>query len=128
MRHKAILTALSLPLLAATACAQSETETQVIPQAAEATYDAALAEELGADEYGMRSYVLVILQTGPNDAVITDPDERAALFAGHFSNMGRLAEEGKLVLAGPFVDGEPKRGLYVFNVSDIEEASRAGRN
>jgi uncharacterized protein YciI len=85
-------------------------------------YDKQLAAELGADDYGMKSYVMVVLNTGPNDAVVTDKKEREKLFAGHFSNMDRLAEEGKLVFAGPFIDGKPKRGLYIFAVKSIEEA------
>ena len=87
-----------------------------------AEYDAALAEELGADAYGMRSSVLVILSTGPNDATVTDKAERQEIFAGHFANMGRLAEQGKLVLAGPLMDDLPKRGLFIFNVETLEEA------
>ena len=90
--------------------------------AAPATFDAALAERLGADEYGMRSYVLAILKTGPQDSVITDKDERAALFAGHFSNMGKLAEEGKLVLAGPLGGEDGRRGLFILNTADIDTA------
>ncbi|MCI5046100.1 MAG: YciI family protein [Aquisalinus sp.] len=84
------------------------------------TYDAALAEKLGADDYGMRPYIFVTLLTGP--AEITDADKRNELFRGHFSNMGKLAEEGKLVLAGPFMEAEPKRGLFIFDVSTIEDA------
>ena len=86
------------------------------------TYNAELAAALGADEYGMRSYVFATLITGPKDAEITDADLRQELFAGHFSNMSRLAEEGKLVLAGPYMDAPPKRGLFIFNVTTIEEA------
>jgi len=86
-------------------------------------YDAALAEELGADDYGMRSYVHVVLMTGPEDKNITDVIERGEIFKGHFSNMAKLAEEGKLALAGPFGDPEKiKRGLYIFNVKTVEEA------
>ena len=44
------------------------------------------------------------------------------IFRGHFANMKKLAEEKKLVLAGPFVDDKEKRGLYIFNVETIEEA------
>jgi len=84
-------------------------------------YDAELAKKLGADDYGMKSYVMVVLKTGPNDSKITDKDERAKLFAGHFANMGRLAKEGKLAFAGP-LDGKPKRGLFIFAVKTIEEA------
>ncbi len=95
---------------------QSETKDDKNP------YDAKLAEKLGADDYGMRSYVLVVLKTGPNDATVTDKEERQKLFAGHFSNMGRLAKEGKLVFAGPLMEDPPKRGLFIFDVKTIEEA------
>ncbi len=85
-------------------------------------YDAVLAGRLGADEMGMRSYVLAILKTGPEDATITDKDARAKLFQGHFANMGRLAEEGKLVLAGPLGGEDGRRGLFILNAPDIETA------
>jgi uncharacterized protein YciI len=88
----------------------------------ERTYDPELAKRLGADERGMRMYVLCILKTGPKDADITG-DERKAIFAGHFANIERLAEEGRLALAGPFGKNDKAfRGLYIFNVATIEEA------
>ena len=84
-------------------------------------FDAALARRTGADEHGMRRYVLVILKTGP--ARMPDGEARNAMFAGHMANIGRLAEEGKLALAGPFMqDPAGWRGLFVFAVTDIEEA------
>lgn len=83
-------------------------------------FDADLAAELGADEYGMKSYVFVLLKTGKTK--IDDPNKSKEVFAGHFANMNRLAKEGKLVLAGPFVDGDSKRGLFILNVATIEEA------
>lgn len=85
-------------------------------------FDAALAKQAGADEHGMRRYVLVILKTGPTR--MPDGDARKAMFAGHMANIGRLSKEGKLALAGPFMDekGGDWRGLYIFAVEDIEEA------
>jgi uncharacterized protein YciI len=85
-------------------------------------YDAALAKKLGADAYGIKSYVLVILKTAPNDKKITEQGKRNELFRGHFTNMNRLAKESKLVLAGPLMEDKPKRGLLIFNVKTIEEA------
>jgi len=91
----------------------------------ETGFDAALAEQLGADDYGMRSYVMVILKTGPNDKTLTDEAKRAEIFKGHFSNMKTLAEDKMLVLAGPFGDPEGiRRGLYIFNVKTVEEAQK----
>jgi len=85
-------------------------------------FDAELAKELGADDYGMKSYVFCVLKTGK--AKIEDADKLKEIFRGHFSNMNTLAEEKKLVAAGPFIEGEPKRGMYIFNVATIEEATK----
>ena len=91
------------------------------PAAAAPVFDAALAQRLGADERGMRPYVLVVLKTGPTR--VEDPDKRKAMFAGHFANIERLSKAGKLVLAGPFAeDKDGWRGLYIFAVADVEEA------
>lgn len=88
---------------------------------APSTYDAALAQRLGADARGMRSYVLVILRTGPTR--VPDGEARDAMFAGHFANIQRLADAGKLVLAGPFDDaGGDWRGLFVFAVDSVDQA------
>lgn len=84
-------------------------------------YDSTLARQLGADERGMKTYVLVILKTGPAD--IQDKELRDSLFAGHFSNMDRLAAEKKLVLAGPMSANDRQyRGLFLYDVKTLEEA------
>jgi uncharacterized protein YciI len=85
-------------------------------------FDAALAEKLGADEHGMKSYVLVILKTGPNKHA--DAAERNEIFKGHFANMGRLAGEGKLAVAGPLDGVDGWRGLFILVAKDIDEARR----
>lgn len=87
-------------------------------------YDAELAKKLGGNDDGMKSYVLVILKTGPKDSEIKGK-EREDIFAGHFANIGRLADEGKLAVAGPFGKNDKSyRGLYVFNVATVEEAEK----
>ena len=102
----------TLPALAAEPVAE--------PPAA-AGHDATLAHRVGADERGMRGYVLVILKTGPTR--VPDGPARDAMFAGHFANMERLAKAGKLAVAGPFSkDPSGWRGLYVFAVGSIDEA------
>ena len=83
-------------------------------------YDAELATRLGADDRGMRRYVLVLLKTGPNR--VPDGPERTEMFRGHFANMKRLADEGQLVLAGPLDGVDGWRGLFVFAVPGIDEA------
>jgi uncharacterized protein YciI len=86
------------------------------------SFDAELARSLGADERGMRRYVLVILKTGPT-RVPAGP-ERDEMFKGHFANINRLSSEGKLAIAGPLDGVDGWRGLFVLAVSDIEEAKK----
>ncbi|HUR96872.1 MAG TPA: YciI family protein [Pyrinomonadaceae bacterium] len=91
-------------------------------QVAQSKFDADLAKKVGADKNGMRSYVLAILKTGPNDAKVQG-DARKEIFKGHFANMNRLASEGKLAVAGPFNDpNKIYRGLFILAVSTVEEA------
>jgi len=83
-------------------------------------YDHALAQELRADEYGMGTYVIAFLKTGPNKSA--NKEEADKMQSAHMANMNKLAEEGKLVMAGPFFDDPVLRGLYIFDVESIEEA------
>lgn len=107
-----LLTVAGLLPLAATA--------QAPAAPANPAYDEALAQRFGADDFGMRRYVLVILKTGPNK--MPPGPERDAMFRGHFENIKRLSDEGKLVLAGPLDGVDGWRGLFVFAVREIEEA------
>lgn len=110
--------ALVSAMLATPVLAQAQTTPeQTTPPS---TYDDALARSLGADDYGMRRYVLVVLKTGPNK-IPAGPD-REEMFRGHFANMTRLSAEGKLALAGPFDGTDGWRGLFILAVSDIDEA------
>lgn len=92
------------------------------PQQPPAEYDAKLAASLGADDYGMRQYVLVILKTGPKK--MPAGKERDEMFKGHFANMKRLAAEGKLALAGPLDGKDGWRGLFVLSVKTIDDAKK----
>ena len=84
-------------------------------------YDAELANKLGADQYGMKQFVFVILKSGDN----TDNDKalKTKAFAGHMANINRLVDEGKLIVAGPFgKNNNDFRGLFILDVATIEEA------
>jgi uncharacterized protein YciI len=84
-------------------------------------YDKALADSLGADDYGMKMYVLVLLKTGPVN--IDDKKINDSLFAGHIKNIQRLADEGKLSVAGPLQKNDKNyRGIFILNVKTIDEA------
>jgi uncharacterized protein YciI len=110
---KNLLTAILLSIFTFTAYAQSDNP----------KYNAKLADSLGADDYGMKSYVLVILKTGPNK--IEDKEKVNSLFAGHMANIHRMANSGLLVVAGPMKKNEKNyRGIFILNVKTLDEASK----
>jgi uncharacterized protein YciI len=84
-------------------------------------YDPELAQKLGADDYGMKGYILVILKTGPNQT--TDKAFVSSCFRGHLDNITRLANENKLIVAGPLGKNDKTyRGIFILNVKTTEEA------
>ncbi len=107
----------SMVLASASGLPAQDAAAQIAPK-----YDAELAQRLGGDDYGMKKYVLVLLKTGPKDGEFKD-QARSDIFAGHMQNIGRLADEGKLAVAGPFRKNEQgMRGLFILNVETVEEA------
>jgi uncharacterized protein len=90
---------------------------------AQTNYDPALAKQLGADDYGMKKYVIAFLYRGDHSGDYSD-EEKAKFQAGHLANINRLASEGLLVLAGPFFGNEELRGLFFFNVESLEEVEK----
>jgi len=68
----------------------------------------------------MHHYVMAFLK--PGKVMMKDSAQRAALMQAHLKNIGRMAREGKLVVAGPFLDNGPWAGVYIFNVATVEEA------
>jgi len=85
-------------------------------------YNKELANKLGANDYGMKSYFLVILKTGTNKTI--DKEFINASFIGHMNNINRLAKEGKLIIAGPLGKNENNyRGIFILNnIKTLEEA------
>ncbi|WP_276875877.1 YciI family protein [Chryseobacterium joostei] len=83
-----------------------------------------LATSLGADQYGMKAYTIVMLTTG--SAKIEDKTQMSTLMKGHMTNIGKLANEGKIIVAGPFLEKnkENYRGMFIFNTKSKEEAEQ----
>jgi uncharacterized protein YciI len=101
---------------------KQQTKSAVIDSTnANPNYNAILAQKLGADDYGMKKYVLVILKTGNNE---TDDKELINnAFRGHLDNINKLVKQGKLILAGPLEKNERTyRGIFVLNVTSKAEA------
>lgn len=92
-------------------------------QETEVKYDENLAKSLNADQNGMKKYVFCLLKTGTNTTA--SKEETQKLFEGHMANIGKLAKEGKLVVAGPFMKNDRNyRGIYIFNVETVDEAQK----
>jgi uncharacterized protein YciI len=115
---------LTLFFMLNTGCAGKTRVKTSVPQTPPG-FDQALAEKWGADEYGMKKYVMALLKAGPNRS--QDAETRAKLQRAHLDNITRLAEEGKLILAGPFLDNGEIRGIYLFNVETVGEAEQLTR-
>jgi uncharacterized protein YciI len=105
------------------ACQSSDKPTTEIQEpSAIVEYDSLLAKKYGADAYGMKKYVIAFLKRGPNQGL--DSLQKVELQKAHMENIGKLAEEGKLVLAGPFFGNDDLRGIYIFDVESIDEAKK----
>lgn len=84
-------------------------------------YNEEKALEFGADQFGMKSYFFIVLKSGQNKT--TDEAFIDSCFRGHLNNIRRLADEGKMVVAGPFGKNEDDfRGLFIVDVPTLEEA------
>lgn len=85
-------------------------------------FNQALADSLGADDYGMKPYVLVLLKTGSNTDA--DADARNQAFRSHFENIQQLSEKGLLVVAGPMLKNtNGYRGIFILNTPDVARAA-----
>lgn len=83
-------------------------------------YDEDLAKRLGADDYGMKAYWLVMLKTGPNTTA--DKAFISESFRGHMENIGKMVSDGKLVVAGPMGKNDKTyRGIFILNDPGTEE-------
>ncbi len=72
-----------------------------------------------------RPYTLVLIKTGPQSGKLSK-EENQKVFASHFENMGRMANERQLLVAGPY-GGERHdkslRGLFIFDTGDRAQAT-----
>ena len=71
-----------------------------------------------------KAYTLVFLVTGPKSASI-GADDKKAVFDGHMANIRRLADEDKLLIAGPFGREKPDpalRGIFVLDTPELATA------
>ena len=83
------------------------------------------------DERGMRIYYMGFLTRGPAwTPEVTDATR--ALQQAHLANITRLAEDGRLLIAGPFAYDESDadqslRGIFIFDTETRAEAEELAR-
>lgn len=70
----------------------------------------------------MKQYFFVMLKKGPNRG--QDSVTAKKLQEGHMANIGRMAEEKKLVMAGPFGDNGDWRGIFIFDMANMEDVKK----
>ena len=67
------------------------------------------------------NYIFGLLVRGPKWTK-EQTAETNKIQEGHLANINRLAEAGKLVLAGPFYGDGDRRGVFIFKVDSLAEA------
>jgi uncharacterized protein len=80
----------------------------------------ASAQEEKKEELEMKQYFMVLLKRGPNTSL--DSLQRQEIQKQHMAHINKMAEDKKLIMAGPFGDNTDLRGIFVFDVATIEEA------
>lgn len=80
------------------------------------------AQDKKPDKEELKEYFFVMLKRGTN--LINDKDSVSKLQAGHRANIRKMAEAGKLSIAGPFGDNGDWRGIFIMNTQSIEEAKK----
>jgi uncharacterized protein YciI len=83
------------------------------------------------DERGMRTYFMGFLTRGPSWTP-EQTDATRKLQEEHLANIRRLAEDGRLLIAGPFAyeasDADQSlRGIFIFDTETREEAEELAK-
>ena len=67
----------------------------------------------------MKRYWLVLLNKGPHRD--QDSASRIKIQTAHLTNIGRLAKEGKIIMAGPIGIEDDLQGIFLMNCTDSTE-------
>lgn len=87
----------------------------------------ASAQEGGTKYPNIKQYYFVMLTRGPNSTKF-DSLELKKIQAGHMANIHKMAESGKLKIAGPFGDDGNWRGIFIFDAESEEEVKELIKN
>jgi uncharacterized protein len=75
-------------------------------------------------QFEMTHYVVGFFHKGPNWRPPSRPMKRAACRKRIWRTSKRLAEAGKLIVAGPFGDNGDLRGMLIFKLESVDEARK----
>jgi len=75
----------------------------------------------GDTTYTMKKYYLVLLKANPDKEPL-DSAKVMEIQQAHLDNINRLADLGKIVIAGPMGDDGHLRGIFVMDCISLEEA------
>ena len=73
-------------------------------------------------KYDMKTYYMVFLKKGPDRT--QDSVTAAKIQEGHMAHLNKMANDGKMHLAGPFMEDGDIRGICVYDVATKEEAEQ----
>lgn len=81
----------------------------------------------GPGGYEMTTYYVAFLYRGPNWTP-QQTGETTKIQQEHLAHIQKMADSGKLVVAGPFTDDGEIRGIFVFQGVSAEEAQQLAAN
>ncbi|RJP63262.1 MAG: hypothetical protein C4539_16955 [Ignavibacteriales bacterium] len=76
----------------------------------------------GDTTFIMKKYYFCLLKRGPNRNI--DSVKLAEIQKGHLAHLNKLADDGKISIAGPFDGDFDWRGIIIFNTKTKEEAEQ----
>ena len=80
----------------------------------------AFAQKFSDEFPRLKQYYFVMLTKGPNSQEI-DSLTLIKIQEGHMANIHKMADEGKLLIAGPFGDDGNWRGIFIFDAASEDE-------
>lgn len=75
----------------------------------------------GDTTYIMKKHYMVLLLSNPDKEQL-DSTQVAEIQRAHLDNINKLAEMGKIAIAGPMGDDGNLRGIFVMDCESLEEA------
>lgn len=77
------------------------------------------AQENNPPQWDLKSYQMVFLYRGENRD--QDSLETEKIQSAHLANIQKLMDEGKMIVAGPFLDNQDLRGIFIFDCESVDE-------